>query len=80
MKRRRRVAALLALLLIAAILTSACVSESVTSGSRSYIGNTKTHVFHKTSCSYLPTANRVYLESRSEAIQLGYRPCQKCRP
>lgn len=80
MHRRRRVVALLTLLLIAAILASACVAEGVSSGSRRYIGNSKTHVFHRTSCSYLPTVNRVYLESRSEAIQLGYRPCQKCRP
>lgn len=74
MNRRRRVAALLALLLIAAILTAACL------GPKYYIGNTKTKVFHKPTCSYLPTVNRTTLDSRAEAIALGYTPCQHFRP
>lgn len=80
MNRHRKVVALLALLLLVLLLTSACVPDVTASGSRRYIGNSKTHVFHKTSCSYKPTKNIVYFESRSEALELGYRPCQKCRP
>ncbi|MHB9036356.1 MAG: Ada metal-binding domain-containing protein [Armatimonadota bacterium] len=47
----------------------------------SYIGNTRSYVFHRQSCRYLPqTKNRSHFESRKEAVDAGYRPCRKCRP
>lgn len=46
-----------------------------------YIGNVRTGIFHRKTCSYLPhEKNRSYFESREEAIDAGYRPCRKCRP
>lgn len=46
-----------------------------------YVLNTKTKKFHRTSCSYLPTANRQDTDqSRDEIIEQGYEPCKKCNP
>lgn len=46
-----------------------------------YIGNKKSMKFHREDCSSLPEEqNRVYLESREEAVDLGYTPCGSCRP
>lgn len=47
----------------------------------SYILNSKTKKFHKPSCNYLPTTNRVdSSSSREEIIGQGYEPCKKCNP
>lgn len=46
-----------------------------------YILNVKTKKFHRTSCSYLPTTNRLdSSESRESIIAQGYEPCKKCNP
>ncbi|MCL2359519.1 MAG: MBL fold metallo-hydrolase [Nitrososphaerota archaeon] len=46
-----------------------------------YIGNKNTLVFHLPSCSSLPSQqNRVYFDTRQEAIDAGYRPCGNCKP
>lgn len=46
-----------------------------------YIGNKNSKKFHTEDCSSLPGENnRVYLESREEAISLGYEPCGSCKP
>ena len=46
-----------------------------------YVLNNKTKKFHRTSCSYLPTANRQDTDqSRDELIEQGYEPCKKCNP
>lgn len=46
-----------------------------------YIGNLRSCVFHRYTCSYLPAEkNRTSFSSRTEAIDAGYRPCRKCRP
>ena len=46
-----------------------------------YIGNKKSMKFHREDCSSLPEEqNRVYLESREEAVDLGYAPCGSCQP
>lgn len=45
------------------------------------IGNVKRYVFHKQTCCHLPTAkNRTYFDTRTQAIDAGYRPCRKCKP
>ena len=49
--------------------------------SMQYIGNLNTHKFHLPSCSTLPKeSNRVYFDSREEAVADGYVPCKKCNP
>ncbi len=48
-----------------------------------YIGNRNTHVFHDMSCPSIQdmkTKNKVELYSREEAIDLGFKPCGRCRP
>lgn len=46
-----------------------------------YVLNTKTRKFHRTSCSSLPTANRKdSSESRESIIAQGYEPCKRCNP
>jgi endonuclease YncB( thermonuclease family) len=53
------------------------------SDSGSYIANTNTGKFHESSCKWgQKTAehNRVYLNSRSDAISQGYKPCKVCNP
>lgn len=46
-----------------------------------YIANKNSKKFHTEECSSLPDeANRVYLESREEAVALGYTPCGSCKP
>ncbi len=46
-----------------------------------YVLNTKTKKFHKTSCSYLPDDNRQDTNmSRDEIIEEGYEPCKRCHP
>lgn len=47
----------------------------------SYIGNTATYVFHKSSCAHAKKIkNKVYFKSRIEAVDSGYRPCKHCKP
>lgn len=53
------------------------------SSSGSYVGNANTHVFHYSSCSYvnrMKEGNKVFFNSRDEAIAAGYRPCKVCNP
>ena len=46
-----------------------------------YIGNSRSEIFHRPSCSNLPAEeNRVYFQSRTEAVIQGYSPCGQCRP
>ena len=46
-----------------------------------YIGNRNSHIFHRPSCSSLPHAeNRVYFDTRDQALAAGYQPCRRCNP
>jgi len=46
-----------------------------------YIGNNNTKKFHRPTCSTLPAEkNRVYFQSRNEAVAAGYVPCKRCNP
>lgn len=46
-----------------------------------YIGNKNSKKFHGPSCHTLPEEkNRVYFDTRDEAIQDGYTSCKKCSP
>ena len=48
-----------------------------------YVGNKRTHVFHKPSCplsNKVPEKSRIIFRSRVDAIGIGYAPCTKCRP
>lgn len=61
--------------------TGAGTTGSTSADVRAYVLNSKKHVFHKPSCSWLPTTNRVDVEStRDDLINGGYSPCGKCHP
>ncbi len=46
-----------------------------------YIGNINSFKFHKPDCSSLPAEhNRVYFDTREDAVAAGYEPCGSCRP
>ena len=46
-----------------------------------YIGNINTHKFHLPTCGSLPAEkNRVFFDTRQEAIDAGYDPCGNCKP
>ena len=46
-----------------------------------YIGNINSHVFHRETCGSLPAEeNRVYFDTREEAVAEGYTPCGRCNP
>lgn len=52
--------------------------ELVTDG---YIGNTNSKKFHRSDCANLPAEkNRVYFNSRQEAVDAIYQPCGNCNP
>ena len=49
----------------------------------SYIGNRRSHIFHRAGCHYvrrMNEGNKVEFDNRDEAIDEGYRPCLKCCP
>lgn len=49
----------------------------------SYIGNSATKKFHRSSCSEIKKmndSNKVSISSRDKAINNGYVPCKKCNP
>lgn len=49
-----------------------------------YVGNKRTYKFHHDHCSSVGQMaddhNKVYIESKEEAIARGYVPCKRCRP
>jgi competence protein ComEC len=63
-----------------AVIYSPVAAAAVPKGTV-YIGNARSHIFHRLSCSTLPPAkNAVYFRSRAEAVSQGYRPCRRCNP
>ena len=47
----------------------------------SYIGNRNSKKFHLPDCSNLPAEqNRVYFQTRKQAVDEGYAPCGNCNP
>jgi len=58
-------------------------SKKTTDSSTSYIGNSNSHKFHKSSCEAvdkMSEKNKVYFTSREEAINNGYIGCKMCNP
>ncbi len=46
-----------------------------------YIGNKNTKILHSKNCSQLPVEhNRIYFQSKEEAIEQGYRQHEACQP
>ena len=48
-----------------------------------YIGNSNSHIFHKSTCGSVGTMkkeNKIIFEGRDAAINGGYTPCKRCKP
>jgi hypothetical protein len=48
-----------------------------------YVGNANSKKFHYADCSMVDKmnpANKVFMNTREEAINAGYVPCKKCNP
>ena len=46
-----------------------------------YIGNKNSKTFHLPACPNLPAEeNRIYFDTRQEAVDAGYSPCGNCQP
>lgn len=48
-----------------------------------YLGNRRSHVFHRPDCSYGRTTgvrNRIRFETRNAALEEAFSPCRRCRP
>ena len=64
--------------------SNAVVTEDATPAEFTYILNTNSMVFHKSSCGsvkQIKDSNRgEYYETRDDVISQGYKPCGKCKP
>ena len=61
----------------------AAPSETSLSSTAEYIGNSNSHVFHKSDCGSaknMKDSNRVIFSSRDKAVGKGYTPCKRCNP
>ncbi len=57
------------------------VAPAPSADSGKYIGNKNSKKFHLPTCRSLPAPdNRVYFDSREEAVSQGYTPCGLCKP
>lgn len=51
--------------------------------SSNYVGNANSHKFHYADCNAagrMKEGNKVYFDTREEAIDKGYTPCKICSP
>jgi methylphosphotriester-DNA--protein-cysteine methyltransferase len=78
MKNRVRAA----VVVLAACLIIAAVGICLRSNpAQRYVGNVRSHVFHRQRCCSLPsTRNSITFNTRAKATATGYRPCRRCRP
>lgn len=61
--------------------TTPSIETPIPSETPKYIGNKNSKKFHLPTCKTLPSPeNRVYFNSRDEAISQGYTPCGNCKP
>lgn len=46
-----------------------------------FVGNIKSMVLHSTQCKNLPSENnRIYFDTKEEALNMKYKPCGNCKP
>lgn len=62
---------------------AAVLSISIAGVADAYIGNCRSYKFHEDYCSsvyQMKDRNKVYFDTRDEAINAGYVPCKRCNP
>lgn len=65
------------------IICAAVLLTFATALASTYIGNSNSGKFHYADCptvNKMNPANKVFLNSRDEAIAAGYVPCKRCNP
>lgn len=68
-------------LLAAFASTTLLLVSSAALAAESFRGNTRSHVFHQSSCRYYSCTNcTAKFASAREAVENGYRPCGICEP
>lgn len=58
-------------------------SSSTQATQINYVGNANSYKFHEVDCSsvdQMNESNKVFMETREEAIDRGFEPCQRCNP
>ncbi len=56
-------------------------SEKADDKQKQFIGNIKSMVVHSTQCKSLPSENnRIYFNTKEEALNMNYKPCGNCKP
>lgn len=66
-----------------AVAQTAVTQTATPTAGVSYVGNSNSKKFHKTTCQFAARTaekNRVYINSREEAINAGFVPCKVCNP
>ena len=66
--------------IVALVVLTASVASVLAS---SYVGNANSRKFHYGDCSFVNKMNqnnRVYFNSRDEAVNAGYVPCKRYKP
>ena len=64
-------------------ITAAPAKNPPQAVSASYVGNKKSMVFHLPNCesvAKMKDSSKIYYDTRSEAVNAGYKPCQNCNP
>ena len=64
-------------------LTLCFILFMICSTALAYVGNRNTRKFHEDYCDSVRAMadhNKVYIETREEAIDRGFVPCKRCRP
>ena len=66
---------------VAVLASVTLLLSSNAGGAQPFRGNTRSHVFHQSSCRYYSCPNcTARFSSAREAIENGYRPCGICDP
>lgn len=71
------------IILTLAAATAFIVSAAPIVNAADYVGNSSSGKFHYTDCRWgkkIRADHRVYFETRDEAVEAGYIPCQVCQP
>lgn len=65
------------------IILNDCAADHLSPTAGNYVGNSNTGKFHFASCTWvgkMNPSNKVYFDTRQDAINAGYIPCKVCRP
>lgn len=60
-----------------------CAADNFAPAASNYVGNSNTGKFHYASCRWvgkMNPSNKVFFDTRQEAINAGYVPCKVCKP